>query len=63
MDDDKKRLRHIMQMWLCATDPEQRAELAQQVAELQAQKNAAPGKDPGGAQGQLRSTPTSGGSR
>ena len=39
MDDDKKRLRHIMQLWLCCTDPEQRAELGKQAAELQAQMN------------------------
>jgi len=37
VDDDKKRLRHIMQMWLCCTDPEQRAELGKQATELQAQ--------------------------
>jgi len=39
VDDDKKRLRHIMQLWLCCTDPEQRAELGKQAAELQAQMN------------------------
>ena len=66
MDDiHKRRLNHLLHLWFCATDPQQRAEFGKQVAELQAQwrgkEKAAPGKDPGGVQSDSENTTNQGG--
>ena len=66
MDDlYKRKLNTILQLWFGCADPKQRAELARQAAELQAQwrgkKKPHQAQDLGGVQSDLEDTPATGG--